>query len=130
MDNIDGNITHLIQKIDPVNKDITGVYKITYNITDKAGNNTIEVIRTVNVVDTTASVITLIGGEYPQYTFGSQFSNFGATALDNYDNDLDIKIITVNDALGSSATIDATTQLGHIRLRTMCQIWRRTKQSK
>ena len=43
--------------------DITtiGSYQVTYNITDTNLNPATEIIRTVNVVDTTPPVITLTG---------------------------------------------------------------------
>ena len=34
---------------------------MTYNVTDSSGNDATEVTRTVNVTDTTAPVITLVG---------------------------------------------------------------------
>ena len=34
---------------------------MTYNVTDSSGNDASEVTRTVNVTDTTAPVITLVG---------------------------------------------------------------------
>jgi hypothetical protein len=38
-----------------------GTYVVTYNATDAAGNPAAQITRTVNVIDTTAPVITLIG---------------------------------------------------------------------
>ena len=44
-----------------VDIDKTGVYMVTYNATDATGNAAVEVVRTVNVVDTKVPVITLSG---------------------------------------------------------------------
>jgi hypothetical protein len=41
-----------------VNTAVVGAYTVTYNATDAAGNAAVAVVRTVNVVDTTAPVIT------------------------------------------------------------------------
>ncbi|MEI6516844.1 MAG: hypothetical protein WCO77_12795, partial [bacterium] len=38
-----------------------GVYTVRYNVNDGNGNSALEVTRTVNVVDTTKPVITLLG---------------------------------------------------------------------
>ena len=59
MDNLDENI--VITGVGEVNNTVIGEYTITYNVTDSNGNEATEVTRTVNVVDTTAPVITLIG---------------------------------------------------------------------
>ena len=49
LDNIDGDITGNIVIDSTVNTDVAGEYKIKYNVTDVAGNEAIEVIRTVIV---------------------------------------------------------------------------------
>lgn len=56
-DNVDGDITGDIITVNPVNTLAIGVYTITYNVTDNAGNDAAEITRTVNVVDTTAPII-------------------------------------------------------------------------
>ena len=38
-----------------------GTYYRFYNITDTSGNNAVQQIRTINVVDTTAPIITIVG---------------------------------------------------------------------
>ncbi|MDD3007081.1 MAG: DUF5011 domain-containing protein [Candidatus Pacebacteria bacterium] len=49
-DDIDGDITADIITVNPVNTSTVGTYVVTYNVKDKAGNDAIEVTRTVNVV--------------------------------------------------------------------------------
>ncbi|PIV30512.1 MAG: hypothetical protein COS35_06300, partial [Zetaproteobacteria bacterium CG02_land_8_20_14_3_00_50_9] len=56
-DNVDATNTALIG-VNTVNTAIPGTYTVTYNASDAAGNPAITVVRTVNVVDTTAPVIT------------------------------------------------------------------------
>lgn len=70
-DNIDGNITASIDVDNPVDPNainvppdpdtkIVGVYTVTYNVSDSSGNDADEQTRTVNVLDTTAPVISSI----------------------------------------------------------------------
>ena len=44
-----------------VNVNVAGTYFITYNVNDSAGNSATQKVRTVNVLDTEAPVITLAG---------------------------------------------------------------------
>ena len=61
-DNIDGDVSASITTVNNVDINTPGTYSVTYNVSDSAGNAATEVVRTVNVVDTTAPVITLSGG--------------------------------------------------------------------
>ena len=56
-----------------------------------------EVTRTVNVTDTTAPVITLVGDAEITVEVGSTYTDLGATASDNYDGDITADIVTVNN---------------------------------
>ena len=60
-DTYDGDITSSIVTISNVDTAIVGNYTVTYDVADANGNAAITVTRTVNVVDTTLPVITLIG---------------------------------------------------------------------
>uniref|UniRef100_UPI0025CC9ACC T9SS type B sorting domain-containing protein n=1 Tax=Polaribacter sp. TaxID=1920175 RepID=UPI0025CC9ACC len=71
-------------------------YTVTYNVSDANGNAADEVVRTVNVVDTTIPVITLTGDATVIVEVGDTYTDAGATATDNYDGDLTASIITVN----------------------------------
>jgi hypothetical protein len=77
-----------------VNTSVVGTYTITYSATD-AANNTGTATRTVNVVDTTAPVITLIGSATVSITAGDTYADLGADASDNIDGDISDEIITV-----------------------------------
>ena len=70
---------------------------MTYNVTDSSGNAASEVTRTVNVTDTTAPVITLVGDTQITVEVGSTYTDLGATASDNYDGDITADIVTVNN---------------------------------
>ena len=63
-DNYDGDITSKII-VDTTDVDTTtlGTYTVTYNVVDSSNNSAIQVVRTVEVVDTTAPVITIDGPE-------------------------------------------------------------------
>ena len=73
-----------------------GAYTVTYNVTDANGNAAVEVTRTVNVIDTTIPVITLVGDATLTVEVGSTYTDDGATATDNYDGNLTASIVTVN----------------------------------
>jgi len=49
-DNIDGNITSKIVTVNPVDTTKVGVYTVTYNVSDLAGNKATQVTREVNVI--------------------------------------------------------------------------------
>ncbi len=62
-----------------VDTSTVGAYTITYSATD-AANNTGTATRTVNVVDTTAPVITIIGDNPATVELGATYTDAGATA--------------------------------------------------
>ena len=78
-----------------VNTSVVGTYTITYSATD-AANNTGTATRTVNVVDTTAPVITRLGSATVTLNVGGTYSDAGATATDNVDGTITSSIVTVN----------------------------------
>jgi len=98
-DNNDGDITgSIVIDSSAVNTGLLGDYIVTYNVTDSEGNAAVQVSRTVTVQDTTAPVITLTGAD-PQYVeVGSAYTEFGATATDNYDDDNVITGLIVADS--------------------------------
>jgi len=49
-DNVDGDLTTSIVTVNPVNINTTGIYTITYNVSDAEGNAATEVTRTVRVM--------------------------------------------------------------------------------
>jgi hypothetical protein len=73
-----------------VNTNNPGTYTITYNATDAAGNHATAVTRTVNVVDTTAPVITLNGSSSMTVECHTSFSDPGATASDSCDSSVPV----------------------------------------
>ena len=93
---MDGDLTGSIVTANPVNTAVLGPYLVTYDVTDNAGNSATQVTRTVNVVDTTPPVITLLGSSPLDVEVGSVYTDAGATASDNVDGDLTGSIVTTN----------------------------------
>jgi len=98
----DGDLTSSILTDNPVNTAIVNSYTITYNVMDSATNAATPVTRTVNVVDTTAPIITLLGISPETVEVGDSYSDAGATAIDIGDGDLTLSIMTIN-------SVDTTT---------------------
>ena len=71
-------------------------YSVTYDAVDAHGNHAVQVVRIVNVVDSAAPVITLLGVSPVTVEVGSVYVDAGATALDNVDGVLTGSIVTVN----------------------------------
>ncbi|WP_420573452.1 immunoglobulin-like domain-containing protein [Kordia sp.] len=91
IDNVDGDITNLIEVTGSVNTAVAGIYTLFYNVRDAAGNQATQVSRTVNVVtpvDDIAPVITLNGDAVIDLNVGDFYTELGATAVDNVDGDL------------------------------------------
>ncbi|MDJ0908423.1 MAG: DUF5011 domain-containing protein, partial [Woeseiaceae bacterium] len=90
-----------------VNTAVVGTYQVFYNATDASGNPAAEVIRTVEVVDTTAPVITLIGD--------NPFVVEGATAYVDpgaeVDDTGDPSVAIVVDASGVNTGVVGTYQV-------------------
>jgi hypothetical protein len=76
-----GSVTVRSVGISSVNTNIVGTYTVTYFATDSSGN-TATATRTVNVVDTTAPVITLTGSATVDVELGSSYVDAGATVSD------------------------------------------------
>jgi hypothetical protein len=103
-DNVDGDLTSsIVIGGDVVNTSIAGIYVVTYNVSDAAGNAATEVTRTVTVIaDTTPPVITLIGASTINLELGDSYTDQGATATDNVDGNLTSSIIIGGDNVNTS----------------------------
>ena len=93
-DNIDGDISASINiDASAVNVNIAGDYTVTYNVSDAADNNAVEVSRTVTITaDATIPVLTLVGANPQRIELGTAYSELGATATDNIDGDISANI--------------------------------------
>jgi hypothetical protein len=92
-DNLDGDITSLLEIVTTVDIGSPGEYTVTYNVVDSAGNAADSVARIVRVVDTTPPVITLLSEPEVTIDQGSKYVDAGATAKDSLDGDLTAKIV-------------------------------------
>jgi prepilin-type N-terminal cleavage/methylation domain-containing protein len=79
LDQYSNNITGDIVTVNNVNSNIVGTYTVDYSVTD-AENNTRNVSRTVNVVDTINPVITVLGTNPVTVNAGEPYVDEGATA--------------------------------------------------
>ncbi|MTE26101.1 immunoglobulin-like domain-containing protein [Winogradskyella ouciana] len=104
IDNIDGDITgNIVVGGDTVDTNTVGSYVVTYNVSDTAGNNAVEVTRTVNVnPDTTIPVITLNGASTINLNIGDTYNEQGATATDNFDGDITSSIVIGGDTVDTN----------------------------
>ena len=75
---------------------------MTYSVSDSSSNAASAVTRTVNVVDQTAPTITILGDNPVTIEAGSTYTDAGATATDNYNND-------VTSSITASSTVDSNT---------------------
>lgn len=93
-DNCDGPLTP--NAAIAVDTAVPGNYTVTYTVSDAAGNAAIPVVRQVNVVDTTAPVISLVGDTEVTVECSTSYTDAGATADDVCDGELTGSISTVN----------------------------------
>ena len=78
-----------------VDVDSVGTYTLTYTSTDPSGNEG-TASRTVNVVDTTAPVVTVTGDNPATVELGSSYTDAGATATDASG---DVTVVTSGDTV-------------------------------
>ena len=117
-DNYDGDITSSITTTNNIDMNTVGTYSVIYNVADANGNSAVPLIRTVNVVDTTAPVITIIGSNPVDIQVGSVYNDAGATAADTLDGDLSSSITVVNNVDANTVgtytvTYDVTDSAGN-----------------
>ncbi len=100
-DNLDGDISNRVITNGFVNVGQLGVYTLTYSVTDTAGNEAIAT-RNVSIVDTTPPLITLLGQNPVTVSFGSAYSDPGASAYDIVDGDVTSSIVFTPPANASA----------------------------
>jgi hypothetical protein len=121
-DNVDGDISANITATSIVDTSAAGTYTVTYTVSDAAGNTATPVVRTVNVLDTEAPVITLLGANPLEINQGINYIEPGATAQDNVDGNITANIVisgTVNTAVLGAYTItyDVSDEAGNVPLK-------------
>ena len=95
VDVVDGDLNVKVKMEGEVNVSKVGEYQLRYNVSDSAGNDALEVIRTVVVGDTGRPVITLKGKAREVIEAGSSYTDAGASAADMGDGELSglIKVV-------------------------------------
>lgn len=116
-DNIDASLS--VSTTGTVNPNAIGSYLITYNAQDSSGNIAISVTRTVNVIDVSSPIITILGSNPITINIGTIYSDAGATAIDDVDGDVTSEIITTGtvnvNAIGTyNITYTITDTAGNI----------------
>lgn len=125
-DNVDGTVSVAISG--SVDESTHGDYTITYTAVDSAGN-TGSITRKVTVLeakDTSPPLLTLIGKEYIKLFLNEEYSEQGASALDDFDGaisatvfgEVDVKntgvyivTYTATDKAGNTASIERTVEV-------------------
>jgi PKD repeat protein len=98
IDAVDGDISSKLQVVKTVNTGKIGIYWVTYNVTDAAGNVATEVKRKVYVTpDKTPPVITLKGSNPMSMGVFTRYTEPGATANDNMDGNISNLIVIQNN---------------------------------
>lgn len=89
-DNYDGDLTSSVSVSGSVDTNTVGTYYLYYDVQDSNGNSANQEIRTIEIVDTTAPVLTLLGDDPLTIEYGSvaSYTDPGATALDSNEGDL------------------------------------------
>jgi hypothetical protein len=109
-DNVDGDLTGSIVTTGSVDPNTPGIYEVKYNVSDAAGNNATEVVRTITVleVDVTPPVIKLRDENPIDLNLNETYTEYGATAYDERHGNVtdDIVIIgTVNTTIAGTYEI-------------------------
>ena len=99
----DTTITSNISISGSVNTATLGSYTVSYDVTDASGNSAPTLIRTINVVDTTIPVLTLLGTSPVSIELNGTYSDAGAAASDNYDDD-----VSITTLISLSGTVENT----------------------
>ena len=102
----DNNISVAVNST--VNTNVVGSYTVTYTATDSSGNEATAVVRTVNVVDTTAPVITITGDNPVTIELGATYTDEGATATDIIGDITVTSTSTVDTSVVGSYTVTYT----------------------
>ena len=85
-----------------------GSYIISYDVSDSSGNAATTLSRTVNVIDTTKPILSLLGTTPVTIELGQAYSDAGATASDNYDDNT-----SITATITTSGSVDNTTVGSH-----------------
>ena len=121
IDNYDGDITSIVDVSGTVDVNTVGTYYISYNVSDACGNQATEVVRTIDVVDTTPPVITLNDASNITLEVFDPYVEYGVTAVDNIDGDITNNVDTsgnvdVNTVGTYHVTYNVTDTCGNVAI--------------
>lgn len=83
-----------------------GKYTLEYNAIDSSGNKAVTLKRIVNVVDTTAPVLSLIGDSILYYGLNQEYEELGFNVSDNSNEDINVDVDISNLDVTVSGTYD------------------------
>ena len=110
MDNIDGDISSsVVIAGDTIDVNTLGTYNITYDANDAAGNAAVQVIRPVNVVDTTSPVVSILNqpasvNDLDAFTVTFKFTE---VVIDFVSTDITVTNATLSNFVGAGDTYTA-----------------------
>ncbi|MCP5010127.1 MAG: DUF5011 domain-containing protein, partial [Aestuariibacter sp.] len=87
--------------VNPVDTSVEGIYVVTYDVSDEAGNAATQLTRTVTV-DGTSPVISLVGANPINLAVNATYTDPGATASDNFDGDITANIVPGGDTVDTA----------------------------
>jgi len=109
-----------------VNTSVVGIYNVTYNVMDADGNSGLEVVRTVEIIDTTGPVITLNAPNPQTIEACDPYTELGAIAIDpcnntDYTGDMVIDASAVDTSIVGSynVTYNVMDALGNVALEVV-----------
>jgi len=120
IDDVDENLTNQIASSTDVNLNIVGSYTVRYNVSDFSGNNALEAVRTVNVVDTIVPIIsTPVNQTFEATGISTTPTLIESTATDNYTSSPIITYSPHSFILGTTTvTWTATDSSGNVASTT------------
>jgi hypothetical protein len=92
-DGVDGDISANVVVTGSVDHTVLGIYVLSYNVSDSAGNRAQQKLRTIMVVDTTPPGITLLGDNPMTLELGTPYIEPRYVATDNYDGDITANVV-------------------------------------
>ena len=121
-DNIGGDLTgSIVMDASAVDVTTLGSYNVSFNCVDGAGNNAIQKIRVINVIDSTNPVVVITGDIEKTQNVGDPYVEEGATASDNSNESLTVVItgtIDINTSNDYTLTYTATDSSGNVHALT------------
>ena len=104
-DNVDTNLVATESGLNQLIVTKVGVYSLTYDVSDSAGNAAKTVVRTVKVIDdTTPPVINVVGKSILSRKLGTRYTDLGALAVDDVDGDITADLVIDNPLLNINTT--------------------------